>query len=275
MGYGIDVQKKFTQKEKADVVEAIVGELVLRQKETIKEPFSIGLNLFTYLPEEQLDETAGKLIVTDGTTFDPNDTKEKTHGDLIHEYKQDKEREKDVLVFHDYLTKTTCRKVENEKMVATMSTTNCITVAMMQMDNNYILRTSSEAFQVFKIYGMAVLSERTSLSLARDLHAKGSSCSRWQTLQHVRLGWDSSTHGIAVCRRVQFPKVGGLDKYTDAGDARQLFQDAAARHLPVSRHHIVEQNTRDGNRITQLRLPLHYTWANIDARVTSEQHALA
>ncbi|CAI5707977.1 unnamed protein product [Peronospora effusa] len=205
MGYGIDVKTKLKMKEKADVVEAIVGELVLKLHEptintegyrvhldtvvatmlrthfrdqvqaekgqdatrmTVKGPLSLGVNLFTCLPAEQLDETTGKVIVTNGTLFDTDDTNKTPYGNFLHEYKRDKEEETEGRVLPDYYTKRTCNTVENDKLVDKMSTINCIQVAMMQMDNNHILRTSREIFQVFKIYGMAVLSERTSLSLA-------------------------------------------------------------------------------------------------------------
>ncbi|EEY63368.1 uncharacterized protein PITG_15081 [Phytophthora infestans T30-4] len=104
-----------------------------------KGPLSVAFNPFACLPEEQLDETTGELIVTKGVDIFEADEEEKSSVD---------EYEYEAVGRNDTIKE------------------DIIRVAMKQLDREHILRTSREIFEVFKVYGMAVLSERLSLSLA-------------------------------------------------------------------------------------------------------------
>ncbi|KAF4148964.1 hypothetical protein GN958_ATG01880 [Phytophthora infestans] len=183
--------KKVKLKQRADVVEAVVGELVLKlhqrkddadgyrahldtvlasmlhchftersqaakeKGETVmaaKGPLSVAFNPFACLPEEQLDETTGELIVTKGVDIFEADEEEKSSVD---EYEYEAVGSKDSTTPHHYFA------VGNDTIKE-----DTIRVAMKQLDREHILRRSREIFEVFKVYGMAVLSERLSLSLA-------------------------------------------------------------------------------------------------------------
>ncbi|OWZ23532.1 hypothetical protein PHMEG_0001556 [Phytophthora megakarya] len=198
--------KSVKMKDRADVVEAVVGELVLKLHEqngtsdayrahldavlatmlhlhfaertrtaeekgetmlAAKGPLSVSFNPFMCLPEEQLDES-GELVVTEGVfeheVFE-EDREDRSFADLIDEYKGGENGVKDATdTSHHYfavVSKDT-EKRENLKV----STKERVRLAMLLLDEDHILRTSRETFEVFKIYGMAVLSERVSLLLA-------------------------------------------------------------------------------------------------------------
>ncbi|KAG7380692.1 hypothetical protein PHYPSEUDO_006921 [Phytophthora pseudosyringae] len=212
--------KRVKMKERADVVEAVVGELVLKLHQgeeavkgyrahldavlatmlhvhfadrtraveekgetrlAAKGPLSVAFNPFACLPEEQLDETTGELVVTEGVfelevfEEEDEDKDERSFADLIDEEKGGGnvgQGVKTAATPHHYFAAvaktTTGHRVDalvddgGEKT----SSAQRVSLAMLQLDDDHILRTSSEIFEVFKIYGMAVLSERTSLSLA-------------------------------------------------------------------------------------------------------------
>ncbi|KAF4321877.1 hypothetical protein G195_004917 [Phytophthora kernoviae 00238/432] len=212
-------------KSRADVVEAVVGELMLRlhahkrssvakskseaegyrthldsvlatmlhthfadrsraaeeREETMlvaKGPLSVAFNPFACLPEEQLDEKTGELIVRDGVfeheVFDDEDKDERSFSDLIDEYKDGagvkKLAEGDTP--HQYFLPIS--KIDAEarldmlqqdgKGLKDPSVVQRVRLAMLQLDDAHVLRTSSEIFEVFKIYGMAVLSEHSHAS---------------------------------------------------------------------------------------------------------------
>ncbi|KAG2765841.1 hypothetical protein JG687_00008905 [Phytophthora cactorum] len=182
--------KNVKLKQRADVVEAVVGELVLKlhqrkddsdgyrahldmvlasmlhchftersqaskeKGETVmaaKGPLSVAFNPFTCLPEEQLDEITGELIVTQGVEVFEVIEEEIS---FVDEYKGAEVESTDTTRHHYFSVGNGTIKEETVRL------------AMVQLDEMHILRTSREIFEVFKIYGMAVLSERISLSLA-------------------------------------------------------------------------------------------------------------
>lgn len=68
--------------------------------------------------------------------------------------------------------------------------------------------------------------------------------------------WEVSTSTLTLAMRDSFYRL--------------LLHDVCQFHEVVSS----SKNTRDGTRITQLRLPMHYTWAkNVARRITTEQDA--
>ncbi|KAL3671634.1 hypothetical protein V7S43_003547 [Phytophthora oleae] len=200
MGYGAvrrlsckDTQTSVKMKERADVVEAIVGELILKLQQraqdsegfrahldmvlatmlrlhfadrtktaqekgetmlAAKGPLSVAFNPFACLPEEQLDET-GNLVVSDGVFEEQED---QVFGDLAEEYtgKGEHVREGDSTPHH-YFKEVSADGVKKTELK--------VKLAMLQLGEDHILRTSRQIFEVFKIYGMAVLSERMSLLL--------------------------------------------------------------------------------------------------------------
>ncbi|ETL89426.1 hypothetical protein L917_11659, partial [Phytophthora nicotianae] len=182
--------KSVKLKQRADVVESVVGELVLKlhqrnddsdgyrahldtvlssmlhchftersqaakeKGETMmaaKGPLSVAFNPFTCLPEEQLDENTGELIVTKGVEVFEEEREEEFSVD---EYKDSEVESKDTTRHHYFAVGNAT--IEDET----------VRIAMIQLDEEHILRTSREIFEVFKIYGMAVLSEKISLLLA-------------------------------------------------------------------------------------------------------------
>ncbi|KAG7382503.1 hypothetical protein PHYBOEH_010465 [Phytophthora boehmeriae] len=216
-------------KTRADVVEAVVGELVLRlhahkqssvakskseaeayrthldsvlatmlhthfaerskaaeeRGETVlaaKGPLSVAFNPFACLPEEQLDEQTGELVVRDGVfqheVFDEEVKGERSFSDLIDEYKDGagvKNLAQNNTPHHYFLpiakidaaARLDMQQKQNDKEdFESPSGVQLVRLAMLQLDDAHILRSSSEIFEVFKIYGMAVLSERMSLLLA-------------------------------------------------------------------------------------------------------------
>jgi dsRNA-specific ribonuclease len=215
MGYGAVRRRSLTEdgtkagwkatnlKQRADVVEAVVGELVLKLHQqpsdpegyrghldtvlaamlhahfadrtraaeekgeavmSAKGPLSVAFNPFACLPEEQLDETTGELLVTDGVfdTFE-DEQEERSCADLVDEYKGAAKAASGGSTHH-YFVPVTADAVE--EAVSNMTTAQRVKQAMAQLDEHHVLRASGEIFEVFKIYGMAVLSERMSLSLA-------------------------------------------------------------------------------------------------------------
>ncbi|RLN85000.1 hypothetical protein BBJ28_00010904 [Nothophytophthora sp. Chile5] len=207
--------KPLKMKERADVVEAVVGELVLRlhaQKqrpgledgnayrthldavvatmlqthfaertrvaaergETVmaaKGPLSVAFNPFSCLPDEQLDEDTGELVVHDGVfeheafaeQEEEEDELDRSFSDLIEEYKD--VQPTTASAQHHYfppvgVTSTHSKMHEDSGLVQLTQR------AMLEVNEAHVLRTSSEIFEVFKVYGMAVLSERMSLALA-------------------------------------------------------------------------------------------------------------
>ncbi|RLN72386.1 hypothetical protein BBJ28_00006000 [Nothophytophthora sp. Chile5] len=207
--------KPLKMKERADVVEAVVGELVLRlhaQKQrpgledgnayrahldavvaamlqthfaertraaaergetmmAAKGPLSVAFNPFSCLPDEQLDEDTGELVVHDGVfeheAFTEQEGEEgeldRSFSDLIEEYKD--VQPTTATAQHHYFppvgVTSTHSKVHEDPALMQLTQR-----AMLEVDEAHVLRTSSEIFEVFKIYGMAVLSERMSLALA-------------------------------------------------------------------------------------------------------------
>ncbi|KAG1710983.1 hypothetical protein DVH05_013703 [Phytophthora capsici] len=186
-----DSQASVKMKERADVVEAIVGELVLKLQQrtqdsegfrahldmvlatmlrlhfadrtktaqekgetmlAAKGPLSVAFNPFTCLPEEQLDET-GKLVVSDGIFEEEED---QVLGDLTEEDQGEDTQERNAGPHH-YFKEVLPASVEKTELK--------VKLAMLQLGDDHILRTSREIFEVFKVYGMAVLSERMSLFL--------------------------------------------------------------------------------------------------------------
>uniref|UniRef100_H3GRJ1 RNase III domain-containing protein n=1 Tax=Phytophthora ramorum TaxID=164328 RepID=H3GRJ1_PHYRM len=195
-------------KQRADVVEAVIGELVLKLHEQkgklkladgyrahldavvatmlhlhfadrtraaeekgetmleAKGPLSVAFNPFACLPDEQLDETTGELVVSEGVfeheaLEEEEQEEERPCAGFTAEYKGG---EKGNTPHHSFVKPATA--VGPVDVVKSPSIEQCVQLAMLQLDENHILRTSREIFEVFKIYGMAVLSERMSLSLA-------------------------------------------------------------------------------------------------------------
>ncbi|KAK1945080.1 hypothetical protein P3T76_003613 [Phytophthora citrophthora] len=187
-----DSQAGVKMKERADVVEAIVGELVLKLQQrtqdnegfrahldmvvgtmlrlhfadrtktaqekgetmlAAKGPLSVAFNPFACLPEEQLDET-GKLVISDGV-FEEQEEDE-VLGDATEEYQGEYTQEQNA-GSHHYFKEVSADGAERTELK--------VEQAMLQLGEDHILCTSREIFEVFKIYGMTVLSERMSLSL--------------------------------------------------------------------------------------------------------------
>ncbi|KAF1782551.1 Ribonuclease III domain [Phytophthora cactorum] len=160
----------------ADVVEAVVGELVLKlhqrkddsdgyrahldmvlasmlhchftersqaskeKGETVmaaKGPLSVAFNPFTCLPEEQLDEITGELIVTQGVEVFEVIEEEIS---FVDEYKGAEVESTDTTRHHYFSVGNGTIKEETVRL------------AMVQLDEMHILRTSREIFEVFKIY---------------------------------------------------------------------------------------------------------------------------
>jgi hypothetical protein len=192
MGYhrtGMDFRK---MKEKADIVESIMGELVIRmekQKSDISAciryrahmdhvlscmlrthfkkcteakagPLCLSFNPFTCLPEEELDPETGELIVREGDyNWDTltDISCEKSSIDLIKDYKQARDEKADSHHAFD------CNRLQEAQ--CDLHSIDLFK-ACRQLNNNHILLNSHEIFEVFKIYGMTVLAERISLALA-------------------------------------------------------------------------------------------------------------
>ncbi|TDH70251.1 hypothetical protein CCR75_000177 [Bremia lactucae] len=180
-------------KQRADVVEAIVGELVLKlhqcnanvntnrvhldtllatmlqchfdeQIQAAKEkgemllsakgPLSVSINPFTCLPTEHLDETTGELLVTEGLDEMTNERTWHTKYPIL---------EVDALLpCHSF------RPAEEAWTIKEAS----VRMAMEQLQHDHVLRTSREVFDVFKEYGMTVLTERVSRSLVLSIEMK-------------------------------------------------------------------------------------------------------
>lgn len=211
-----DPRKKL--KEKADIVEAVVGELVVRldrqsnderacalyrdhldallatmlhahfadrtrarQLDVCAGPLSVSFNPFSCLPEEQLDEETGELVVLQGSfesefeaaVHDPSreqELQEKSFADLIDEYKES-ESAGGIAITHSYHAFADAAGdndgIESLSSSQQQSLTARALAAMQQLTHDHVLRASKEVFEVFKIYGMTVLAERVSIALAQ------------------------------------------------------------------------------------------------------------
>lgn len=193
-------------KSKADIVEAVVGELVMRldwqhndprvcgqyrqhldmlvatmlrlhfadrtrARQTGRAasgPLDLAFNPFACLPQEQLDEESGDIIVDDGSFEWDLDTGlakrvdgEKSYADLLEE-SQSSSADR----HHAFIATTGAMQIDTE-MYSLSSIEHLVHQAMQELEETHILRTSAEIFDVFKIYGMTVLAERVSLALAR------------------------------------------------------------------------------------------------------------
>lgn len=195
-----DVRKK--RKERADVVEAIVGELVVRltrqrsdaqacalyrdhldalvaatlrahfaDRTRARElgasagPLSVSINPFACLPEETLDDATGELVVVAGSFDDSSDVVDSAPSDVARKSFADLLDE-----YSDAEAPSTRHHafadVSPSDDVPRTSVTTRTRAAMMQVNSDHVLRTSREVFEVFKVYGMTVLAERVSLALA-------------------------------------------------------------------------------------------------------------
>lgn len=220
MGYGSfhrQQQPELKLKDKADVVEAVVGELALRralssrldkprgavnqeqgelvshldallatvlrahfddrvrwrqqkqQSDASAAPLVVAFNPFACLPEEQLDESSGELVVREvAPEFelhedDHNDTS--SVADLVHEYAVSREGD-DATRHHAF--PEPLDDTDDAPTDAWDASIHARTRRAMRhvQAADHILRASREVFEVFKIYGMAVLTERVSLALA-------------------------------------------------------------------------------------------------------------
>lgn len=211
-----DPRKKL--KEKADIVEAVVGELVVRldrqsnderacalyrdhldallatmlhahfadrtrarQLGVCAGPLSVSFNPFSCLPEEQLDEETGELVVLQGSfesefeaaVHDPSreqELQEKSFADLIDEYKES-ESVGGIAITHSHHAFADAAGdnggIESVPSSQQQSLTSRALAAMQQLTHDHVLRASKEVFEVFKIYGMTVLAERVSIALAQ------------------------------------------------------------------------------------------------------------
>lgn len=193
-------------KSKADIVEAVVGELVMRldwqhndprmcgqyrqhldmlvatmlrlhfadrtrAQQTglaASGPLDLAFNPFACLPQEQLDEKSGDIIVNDGSFEWDLDMglgkqvdEEKSYADLLEEsHRSSADRH------HAFIAATGAMQIDTD-VYSLSSIEHIVHGAMQELDETHILRTSAEIFDVFKIYGMTVLAERVSLALAR------------------------------------------------------------------------------------------------------------
>lgn len=216
-----DPRKKL--KEKADIVEAVVGELVVRldrqsnderacalyrdhldallatmlhahfadrtrarQLGVCAGPLSVSFNPFSCLPEEQLDEETGELVVLQGSfesefeaaVHDPSreqELQEKSFADLIDEYKEGESVGGIAIAHSHHAFADAAASDENNDNSASesvpssqhQSLTARALAAMKQLAHDHVLRASKEVFEVFKVYGMTVLAERVSIALAQ------------------------------------------------------------------------------------------------------------
>ncbi|CEG48481.1 Ribonuclease III domain [Plasmopara halstedii] len=183
-------RKDAKMKQRADVVEAVVGELVFKLHQckensdiyqahldmlvammlqchfaelkaaakekgetelSAKGPLSLAFNSFACLPDERLDESTGELIVTDGLELLENVQDERS---CVRVYTLSKVDTQEPYHYFTAIKNVSTIRVESVRL------------AMVQLDDQHILRTSQEIFEVFKVYGMAVLSERISWLLA-------------------------------------------------------------------------------------------------------------
>lgn len=271
MGYdavGQRVMRK--EKERADAVEAVLGELVVRlhvQKQGVegyrrhldevlatmlqlhfaecsrradmgqmtKGPLSVAFNPFECLPEEELDED-GQLVVREGTGFES----ERAHADLVEEYEQPVRTQE---VHHFFLPTgdiDAATRVDKDGRDASIA--KHVRLAMLQLDENHILRTSSEIFEVFKIYGMAVLSERMSLSLAMpyvslDTHRLSGSKQQDADVTAARLTRQRQL-ALSVANLAQCAASLGIAVPLDGGGTENTQQDTeeAALHRMQEEH---------------------------------------
>ncbi|KAF1313138.1 Ribonuclease iii domain, partial [Globisporangium splendens] len=220
-----DPRKKL--KEKADVVEAVVGELMVRldrqsndlrvcaqyrnhldallatmlhvhfgdrtrarQVGATAGPLSVSFNPFSCLPEEQLDEETGELVVHEGSfedefeaaVYDPSreqELQDKSFADLIEECKESAKGGHGGSHHAFVDVASISENGSNDDSSGLASTLLQDTHrAMQQLGEHHVLRLSKEIFKVFKIYGMTVLAERVSLALAQPHLDRASSLQR-------------------------------------------------------------------------------------------------
>lgn len=215
-----DPRKKL--KEKADVVEAVVGELMVRLDRQSNDPrvcaqyrdhldallatmlnahfgdrtrarqigatagpLSVSFNPFSCLPDEQLDEETGELIVRQGSlesdfaaaVQDPSreqELQDKSFADLIDEYKESSEscggaEPRSHHAFAEVVVAVESDGDDDPKDDDRFASPLLESArrAMRKLGETHVLRVSKEIFEVFKIYGMTVLAERASLALAQ------------------------------------------------------------------------------------------------------------
>ncbi|KAG6620342.1 Ribonuclease III domain [Phytophthora cinnamomi] len=193
------------------------------------------------MPQEQLDEATGELLVRDGVfehdVFNEQQEEQRADADLIEEYERAAQTR--VEGRHHYFAaveKMTTRDrldevVDEEEKTLTVD--RRVRLAMLQLDEQHVLRTSSEIFEVFKIYGMAVLSERMSLSLV---------------LPHVELGAHKQTKKAAMATPARLTRqrqlvlsvanlavcaasLGIVEAMVDAEDEAEREEEVAARRM--------------------------------------------
>lgn len=197
MGYGAKRSCR-KLKDKADVVEAAVGELALRlgarQSQAVAQcerehldvlvatalrahfdavderirraadasgPLAVAFNPFACLPQELLDEDAasGALTVRETPGLGLEDELESVKpsvADLVDEYSRD-----DLGSHHAFAEPSAVNGHDGSNAVVVLAA-----AAMAKIGVDHVLRASSEVFEVFKVYGMAALTERVSLALA-------------------------------------------------------------------------------------------------------------
>ncbi|DBA04313.1 TPA: hypothetical protein N0F65_002075 [Lagenidium giganteum] len=253
-------------KEKADVVEAVVGELMLRLEQQAKDeracqqyrehldalisatfrlhfadcarrralgasgPLQIAFNPFACLPEEHLDDETGDVVVKDGTFAgseweDATETHGKSFADLLDEYAspETKNRDPDMSAtrtpFHAFATASA--GLDKPPRV--------VHLALEELGDDHVLKVSEEIFEVFKIYGMAVLAERVSFALLhphmrsvaqKTLHVTPASLTR----QRQAVLSVSNLASCAVQLGIAAPPSGSL-----VGDAVAQFEEERRR----------------------------------------------
>ncbi|TYZ60341.1 hypothetical protein PybrP1_011192 [[Pythium] brassicae (nom. inval.)] len=254
-------------KEKADVVEAVVGELAVRLMRERRDargcaqlrshldallaamlrahfdartrarrlgagPLSVSRNPFACLPEEQLDDVTGELVVLQGALDEVVEQRDdddaaaapdKSVADLLDEY----DAAGDALVptgrHHAFAWVSPTADSDDAESVVnggadTVATANDDDVvartraAMQRLGAGHVLRASKDVFEVFKIYGMTVLSERVSLALAQShlLHPRALEVPTTPTT----LGVTPAALGVSSAL-IFVDRVGGED---DSGD---------------------------------------------------------
>lgn len=210
LGYAHRQRGELKLKDRADVVEAVVGELALRraasgaasderdelarhldallatvlrahfddrarwrqQKElsaASAAPLAVALNPFACLPEEQLDECAGELVVREvAPVFELHDhDASSSAADLVDEYAAGGGAASVDSTRHHAFSEAPGADEDSSAERRDASILARTRRAMCHVQAaDHILRASREVFEVFKIYGMAVLTERVSLALA-------------------------------------------------------------------------------------------------------------
>lgn len=191
-------------KEKADIVEAVVGELTVRlMREQRRDPrgcaqlrshldtvlaatlrthfdvrtraqrlgagpLAVSRNPFACLPEEQLDDVTGEIVVL--SAFGEEEPRDKSVADLIDEYADMVRADLAVVPTETHHAFASVSPTADSADAAQDDADNVVArthAAMEQLGDDHVLRASKDVFEVFKVYGMTVLSERVSLALAQ------------------------------------------------------------------------------------------------------------